>query len=273
MHRLVHLCGGLDVDAPHAGRGRERDRAADQRDLGAGGAKPILPELRLLMNRTGSSGSRVGPALMTTLSPASGPASSAANTARAISSASSMRPRPVSPQACSPLAGPSSRTPRAASVPAFACVAACAHIRRFIAGAAHTGASVARHSVLSRSSARPAASRARQSALAGAISTSSAQRASSMWPIAASAASSQSSVRTGRPDSAWKVSGVTKRRAPALITTCTSAPCSRSWRTSSAALYAAMPPVTPSRIRRGADWDVTSAIARLSTGSDRHSKT
>ena len=56
-------------------------------------------------------------------------------------------------------------------------------------------------------------------------------------PIAAaSAESSQRSERTGRPDSAWKVSGVTNCRAPAVITTCTSTPRSRRRRTSSALL-------------------------------------
>jgi hypothetical protein len=62
----------------------------------------------------------------------------------------------------------------------FACVALFAHMTRFIAGAITIGASVARHSVASKSSARPPASRAMKSALAGAISTSCAQRANSM---------------------------------------------------------------------------------------------
>ncbi len=115
-------------------------------------------------------------------------------------------------------------------------VAACAHICWFIAGTTSTGAAVARHKVVSRSLAMPAASRAMQSADAGATSTHSAQRASSMWPIAASAASSQSEVRTALPDSAWKVSGVTKRAADSVKTTRTSAPASRRRRTRSAAL-------------------------------------
>ena len=44
-------------------------------------------------------------------------------------------------------------------------------------------------------------------AVAGATTTRSAQRASSMCPIAASAASSHSDVRTASPDTAWKLSG------------------------------------------------------------------
>ena len=73
-------------------------------------------------------------------------------------------------------------------------------------------------------------------ALAGATRMRSAQRASSMWPMAASAPSSHSELRTGLPVSAWKVSGVTKRIADSVMTTCTSAPASCSRRARSAAL-------------------------------------
>ena len=100
----------------------------------------------------------------------------------------------------------------------MACVAAFAHICWFMAGASVIGAAVARHSVLSRSSARPAASRAMKSALAGATSTRSAQRASSMCPIAASAAESHRLSRTGRPESAWKVVAPMNSRAAAVMT-------------------------------------------------------
>ena len=72
------------------------------------------------------------------------------------------------------------RTPRDIKVSTFAWVALLAHMRRFIAGASTSGASVAMHSAANKSSARPPARRAMKSALAGAISTSSAQRASSM---------------------------------------------------------------------------------------------
>ena len=72
-------------------------------------------------------------------------------------------------------------------------------MRWFIAGAIVIGAVVARHSVLTRSSAKPCASLARVLAVAGATTTRSAQRASSIWPIAASAAASHSEVRTGAP--------------------------------------------------------------------------
>jgi hypothetical protein len=61
--------------------------------------------------------------------------------------------------------------PRDIRVATLAWVALLDHMMRFMAGAITIGASVARHKVASRSSARPCASRARKSALAGAIST------------------------------------------------------------------------------------------------------
>ena len=77
-----------------------------------------------------------------------------------------------------------------------------------MAGATVIGAVVARHRVVTRSSAKPCASLASRSAVAGAIRIRSAQRASSIWPIEASAALSHNVVRVGSPDSAWKLSGV-----------------------------------------------------------------
>ena len=110
-----------------------------------------------------------------------------------------MRPAPTSPHAWSPSPGPQTWTPRDLSVATLACVAAFAHIRRFIAGASAIGAAVARHRVVSRSSAWPVARRARKSAVAGAMITKSAQRASSMCDIAFSASGSHRSLRTSRP--------------------------------------------------------------------------
>src|SRR5262249_28317089 len=54
------------------------------------------------------------------------------------------------------------------------------------------------------------------------------------------------SVATGLPDSASKVAAPTNRSAASVGTTVTWWPASASSRTSSAALYAAMPPATPS---------------------------
>ena len=92
--------------------------------------------------------------------------------------------------------------PREIRVSTLACVALLAHMTRFIAGASAMGASVARQRVANKSSALPSARRAMKSALAGAINTNCAQRASSMWPMAASAAPSHRSLRVGRPETA-----------------------------------------------------------------------
>ncbi len=128
-------------------------------------AKPILPELRLLMKRTGSMGSRVGPAVISTRRPLNTPLGTRVESASAASSVgSSMRPAPTSPQAWSPVPGPNTCTPRSLSRATLAWVAAFAHICWFMAGASAIGAAVARQVVASRSSARPPASRARKSA-------------------------------------------------------------------------------------------------------------
>jgi hypothetical protein len=86
------------------------------------------------------------------------------------------------------------------------------------------------------SSARPCASRAIMSALAGAISIASAARLVLMCCMALGAAASHWLSTTGRPDSACSVTGVMNCVAASLISTCTSAPALTSRRTSSATL-------------------------------------
>ena len=125
---------------------------------------------------------------------------------------------------------------RASSPVPWVAVAGFSHIRRFIAGASIRGVSAARHTAASRSSAMPCARRAMKFAVAGATRMRSHQRARLMWPMPASLSWSSSSVQTGRPDRAWKVSGETNSRAPRVITTCTSAPRSFRRRTRSALL-------------------------------------
>src|SRR5207342_64812 len=98
--------------------------------------------------------------------------------------------------------------------------------------------------------ARPWAARAMRSAVAGATTTRSAD-----WPIrtwGTSWASLQTSVLTGLPDSAAHVAAPTNCRAAAVGTTVTSWPLSVKRRSSSQALYAAMPPATP-RTTEGRD--------------------
>jgi hypothetical protein len=153
-----------------------------------------------------------------------------------MSVGSTIRPGPTSPHAWPPDAGPMQRTPRDSSVARLAWVAACRHMAWFMAGASTRGADVARQSVVRRLPAEPVASWDMRCAVAGAISTSSAQRANSMWPMAASAASSHNSERTGCPETAWNTVGATSRVALGVITTRTSAPASCKRRTRSGLL-------------------------------------
>jgi hypothetical protein len=212
-------------------------------------AKPILPELELVITRTGSIGSSVGPAVTTTRLPSSALGAKKAWIRSNSSSASSMRPRPVSPQACSPAAGPANSTPSPRRAAALRCVAGFDHISTFIAGASMSGQRRARHSVLSRSSARPCASLPMKSALAGATTISSRSRDSSICPMLSGTRGSHRSEYTAWPDSACKVIGAIKRAPASVITTRRSTPALTSSRASSADLYAATPPVTPSSTR------------------------
>ncbi len=199
-------------------------------------AKPIFPELRLLKKRMGSSASCVGPAVISTSNPDKSPLANSAATPSARASEADIRPSPISPQAWAPSSGPRNLTPRRRSCSQFSRVAAFSHIARFIAGATATGARVARQTAVRGSLARPCASRASTSALAGATSTASAHRARAMWPMAASDSGSRKSSRTACPETACRVSGVINLHADGVITTRTSAPASRSRRTTSGLL-------------------------------------
>ena len=174
-------------------------------------------------------------------------ASTRAQTAK-ISSGSGSRPGPVSAPVSRPDAGSRTTTPRERRVATLARVAGCSHISVCIAGANTTGQRAVSRVLVSRSSARPWAALASRSAVAGATTTRSAS-----LPIrtcGTSWTSDQTSVVTGCPDSAAQVAAPTKRSADPVGTTRTAWPLSVSRRSSSAALYAAMPPLTP-RTTRG----------------------
>ncbi len=202
-------------------------------------AKPIFPLDRLVMPRTGSIASKVGPAVSSTFLPSSAFGWKCATSSASSSSASSMRPSPTSPHAWSPLAGPSTCVPSARTVCTLRWVAGCAHISRFIAGAtskAQRSIGRARHIRLSRSSARPWASLAMKSALAGATSTASASRVRLMCAMLLGSRASHWLVCTVRPDSACIVTALMNCSAASVMTTCTTAPARTSSRVSSAAL-------------------------------------
>src|SRR5690242_9543618 len=125
----------------------------------------------------------------------------------------------------------------------------------FIAGATTTGPVDARYKVVRKSSATPRANFAMMSAVAGATRRRSVRCATAMCSMALSRLASppeeslKRSVMTFWALRAAKVSGVTNSRAAVVITTCTLCPSCWRRRTSSAALYAATPPVTPNVIR------------------------
>jgi hypothetical protein len=121
-------------------------------------------------------------------------------------------------------------------------------MRLFIAGAITSGAAFASAALVSRLSARPAASFASVFADAGATTNTSARATSSRWeiglwsgagspgnaPLAGSV--SNSSTRTGAPVTASKVARPTKLRLAGVCTTRTECPAPVASRTSSTAL-------------------------------------
>ena len=127
-------------------------------------------------------------------------------------------------------------TPRDFSSATFCCVAACAHIFPFIAGAMSTGASVASAISPIGFAASPCASSAMTFAVAGATSSSCARSARSMCPGFQPWEPAKTLVTTAFFESVCMVSGVMNSCAPCVITTCTSHPRFTSLLTRSAAL-------------------------------------
>ena len=132
-------------------------------------------------------------------------------------------------------------------------VAGLPHICTFIAGAmasGHLAGSRAKTRLVSKSSLMPWAIFAMTFAVHGAISMASASRLRLMWAMLLSVPLrlSHSESYTGSPESVARVSGVMNSFAPSVMTTDTRRPCLRSRRTSSADLYAAMPPLMPKRM-------------------------
>ena len=239
-----------------AGRGTStwaatRWTSAPRSRAASASAIPCRPDEALPRNRTGSSGSRVPPALTTTRRPARSPVRADDRRARtwlSRSSGSGSRPGPESEPVSRPAAGSTTTTPRERSVATLARVAGCCHISVCMAGARSTGQVAVSSVLVSRSSARPCAARASRSAVAGATTTRSAVRP--MATCGTSCASLHTSVTTGWPDSADHVGSPTKRSAASVGTTVTSWPSARSRRSRVAALYAAIPPATPRTTRR-----------------------
>ena len=175
------------------------------------------------MPRTGSIASNVGPGgQQHALAGEQLRLRATRSTAAKISSGSSMRPSPVSPQAWSPLSGPRIATPSAAS---------CATLRWLAALRPHLP--VHRRRDEQRAVAREA--QRRQQIVGVAVrelgeevgggrrddDRVGAARELDVAHAVVGAAMAHRSVSTGRPDSACSVIGVTKRQAAAVITTST----------------------------------------------------
>ena len=143
-----------------------------------------------------------------------------------MNSGSTKRPTPISPQAWLPAAGYKIFTPFCvANLAIFSWVIWFSHIWLFIAGASNNGhfcGFLAKTNAEIKSSANPWAIFAKQSAVAGAITKRSQSRTKWIWAIASlEAESSKMLVKTGFPEIAWKVSGVTNSVAALDITTWT----------------------------------------------------
>src|SRR5215472_17200845 len=212
------------------------------------------------MNRTGSIGSRVPPALTTTRRPARShrvrPAATAS--ARNRTAAPGSRPAPTWPLARRPASGSTTANPNRRSAPTFSATAGLAHIASFMAGATTTGQRAASTVAATRSSACPRARRATRSAVAGATSATRTQSPSSTCGSGGPSGANRS-VWTGRPVRPWNVAGPTNRVAAAVIATRTSQPAWTSRDTTSATLYAAIPPETRTATRRPRTGPGTSA--------------
>src|SRR6187549_2225510 len=130
----------------------------------------------------------------------------------------------------------------------FSCTAGWAHMRSFIAGATSTGHDTASRSEVSMSSAIPWAALPTKLAVAGATTTRSALSVRVMWVGSTTLSRSNWSIMTRRRVRVWNVRGPTNWVADLVMTTVTPASRWTSWETTSAALYAAMEPVTPTTI-------------------------
>ena len=160
------------------------------------------------------------------------------------SAGSSIRPAPISPQACRPSAGPKISAPSRRRNSMLRRVAGLRHMAAFIAGTKAIGVRLAQISVLARSSAMPRAALAIRLAVAGMTSSRSLSRLTSMCGIGPLGPGCHSVVSTGEPVSASNVRGVTNFVACSVMTTRTWAPARISARAVSQLLYAAMPPET-----------------------------
>ena len=180
----VQLRGGLHDHHPHARRRLQGHVGGDQRDLGAAagglrGQRHAHPPGRAVahvahrVDRLARAARRDQDPQAVERARAEGRRCHARGQARSTSASTSAgsasRPAPHSPfEASRPVPGATIGAPRRRSVSTFACVAGCSHMWLFMAGASTSGAVEASAALVSRLSARPAASLAIVLADAGA---------------------------------------------------------------------------------------------------------
>ena len=145
-------------------------------------------------------------------------------------------PKPTSPHACSPESGPERTIPSFFIVSIFLWVAILLNISTFIAGATRSGHDLARQRLVRRSSAKPLASLAMKLPEAGAINNKSAALVRLICSIPLPSVGSHIFSKTGFPDRAWRVNGVTNCLADFVKITCTKKLCLRSSLINSAVL-------------------------------------
>ena len=127
----VHRAGNQH----HLGAGRGRGRGDGVALLAGGAVGDVAHRIDRLVRRARSDEHALARERLVALG-----LPSSASAAATISSGSAMRPMPASPaSAISPAFGPTMATPSAASCARLRCVARCAHICGFIAGAIRTG--------------------------------------------------------------------------------------------------------------------------------------
>ena len=267
--------GGRGTDSSPATRRTSAPASTKARAI----SMPIRPDERLVITRTGSSGSSVRPAVTTTRVPAKsgalpigeGRAASAARHCSKMTGGSAIRPGPDVPQASSPSPGAMNRYPAAAN-----CLT-LAHDRRVLPHVRVHGRSENDPSVLHRLL-RNREQQGREQVVGdtggeladnvggcrchdhevgrgrevNVLDADAARltRDDRLGMTCVGRAFGKSSIATGWPVRARNDSGPTNLRADSVITVCTSQPALRNSRASSSALYAAMPPVTPSSTRR-----------------------
>ena len=192
------------------------------------------------------------------------------STASRISFGSDILPSAIAPLARRPFVGPIKLNPISRARSTLRCTAGLCHILPFIAGAKSVGFCQQTQKVaLSRSSQIPFVIFAMILAVAGARTTISAQSTRFTCLILYSSDLVHKLVKTGEPVTASKLFGPTNRQAFSVITVLTPAPAAVSLLARSTALYAAIPPLTPSRTLSPSsriEWRVETFFSRLWSG-------